>query len=271
MHFCRGECGGRTNAKQSSQGLLETGTSRFTEAKVVTIQFPERHFSRARALNPAHALLILSHSKDCVRLEHFVFDKKPFLLQWFTSTTCLNVIFHAPLGQSNGPHRCHPRLRPGLRQLPCIFTMSKRTEIRCHSLGGPSRIQCFVTELPWRITHTTSRQKLREFEIRHIGFSHGINNAKDCTTNAWQRLSKTIEPFLAVNKQDSEKDKRLRELKNMTMQSTLAQAGGSIKSQEETRQLRPRRQMVIDTIAKRAVGIPSVLHGVTIREKKSQS
>ena len=51
------------------------------------------------------------------------------------------------------------------------FSMATSTEIRCRSLGGPSCILCYLTELLWRIIHT-SRQKLREFEIRHIGFSH---------------------------------------------------------------------------------------------------
>ena len=52
-------------------------------------------------------------------------------------------------------------------------------------------------------------------------------------------MAKIIEPNLAVNKKDSEQDKRLRELKNMTLPSTLAQAGGSVKSRGETcRQLR---------------------------------
>ena len=59
----------------------------------------------------------------------------------------------------------------------------------------------------------------------------------------------------------------MRELKNSTMQSTLAQAGGSIKSGEETcRQLRLRQQIRIETIGRRAVGIPSILRGLTIRE-----
>ena len=60
---------------------------------------------------------------------------------------------------------------------------------------------------------------------------------------------------------------RLTELKNMTTQSTLAQAGGSMKSRGETcRQLRPRQQKGIETIGRRAVGLPSIFHGLTIRE-----
>ena len=49
----------------------------------------------------------------------------------------------------------HPYLHDG--------TTTTSTEIRCHSLGGPRRISCYLTQLPWRIIHT-SRQKLREFE-----------------------------------------------------------------------------------------------------------
>ena len=52
----------------------------------------------------------------------------------------------------------------------------------------------------------------------------------------------------------------------MTLQSTLAQAGGSVKSRGETcRQLRPRQQVGIETNGRRAVGIPSIPHGLTIR------
>ena len=52
-----------------------------------------------------------------------------------------------------------------------------------------------------------------------------------------------------------------------TMQSTLAQAESSMKSRGETcRQLRLRQQIGIETIGRRAVGIPSILHGLTIRE-----
>ena len=51
------------------------------------------------------------------------------------------------------------------------------------------------------------------------------------------------------------------------MQSTLAQTGGSKKSRGETcRQLRPRQQIGIETSGRRAIGIPSILHGLTIRE-----
>ena len=53
----------------------------------------------------------------------------------------------------------------------------------------------------------------------------------------------------------------------MTMQSTFAQAGGSIKSRGETcRQIRPRQQIGIETNGRRAIGIPSILHGLTIRD-----
>ena len=51
------------------------------------------------------------------------------------------------------------------------------------------------------------------------------------------------------------------------MQSTLAQSGGSIRSRGETcRPLRPRQQIGIETIGGRAIGIPSILHGLTIRD-----
>ena len=80
-------------------------------------------------------------------------------------------------------------------------------------------------------------------------------------------MAKIIEPNLAVNKKDSEQDKRLRELKNMTLPSTLAQAGGSVKSRGDTcRQLRLRQQIGIETIGRRSVGTPSILHGLMIRD-----
>ena len=49
----------------------------------------------------------------------------------------------------------------------------------------------------------------------------------------------------------------------MTMQSTLEQAGGSTKSHRETC-LRPRQQIGTVTIGRREVGIPGILHGLTI-------
>ena len=53
----------------------------------------------------------------------------------------------------------------------------------------------------------------------------------------------------------------------MTLQSTLALAGGSIKSRRETcRQFRPRQQIGTETSGRREVGIPSILHALTIRE-----
>ena len=60
-------------------------------------------------------------------------------------------------------------------------------------------------------------------------------NANDCMTSTWQGLSKTTEPFLAINKFDQEKfDYAV---------GALKQDGGSTKSRGETcRQLRHRRQ-----------------------------
>ena len=53
----------------------------------------------------------------------------------------------------------------------------------------------------------------------------------------------------------------------MTVQSTLAQAGGSIKSRGETcRQRRRRQQIGIEKIGRRAVGIQSIQQCLTIRE-----
>ena len=54
------------------------------------------------------------------------------------------------------------------------------------------------------------------------------------------------------------------ELKNMTMHSTLEQAGGSLKSRRETCRLRPRQQSGTVTIGRWEVGIPGILHGLTI-------
>ena len=116
------------------------------------------------------------------------------------------------------------------------------------------------------------KNELSNHYINDLTLVKRKENARDCTTNTWQRLNKTVEPFLAVNKQDSEKDERLRELNNMTMQSTLAQAGGSVKSRGEScRQLRPHQQIGIETSGRRAVGIPSIIQGLTTREIFSQS
>ena len=55
----------------------------------------------------------------------------------------------------------HPFLRDG--------TATASTETRGHALDGLSRTSCYLTELLWKITHT-SQQKLREFDIQNIGF-----------------------------------------------------------------------------------------------------
>ena len=55
----------------------------------------------------------------------------------------------------------HPFLRGG--------TTNTVTEIRWHALDGLSRTSCYLTELPWKIIHT-SQQELREFETQNIRF-----------------------------------------------------------------------------------------------------
>ena len=44
--------------------------------------------------------------------------------------------------------------------------MTTNTESLCQILDGPRSTQCHMTELPWRIIHT-SQENQREFEIRH--------------------------------------------------------------------------------------------------------
>ena len=125
-----------------------------------------------------------------------------------------------------------------------------------------------MTELSWR-SISTSQHEQRKFKNRNVGFlrqmqkedlsNHSINdptllkrkeNANDCTTSTWQGLSKTTEPFLAVNNNDKEK-----------------KAGGSTKSRGETcLQLRHRRQTGIKPNGRRAVGILSILQGLTVCE-----
>ena len=48
-------------------------------------------------------------------------------------------------------------------------------------------------------------------------------------TSTWQGPKKNTEPFLTVNKGDSEKDNHLMATKNMTTRLTLKQVGGSTK------------------------------------------
>ena len=83
-------------------------------------------------------------------------------------------------------------------------------------------------------------------------------NAYHCTTSTWQGLSKTT-----TAKRTS---------KNSTTRLTLKQDGGSSKSRGETcRQLRHPRQTGIKPIGRRAIGILSILQGLTICEKKKIS
>ena len=91
----------------------------------------------------------------------------------------------------------------------------------------------------------TSKKKLSNYCIIHSTLSKRKENARDYTTDTWQRVNKIVNTLHAVNKQDSEKDKRMKESKNMVMQSTLAHTGGSSKSRGRTcRQLYPRQQIV---------------------------
>ena len=58
----------------------------------------------------------------------------------------------------------------------------------------------------------------------------------------------------------------------MDIQSILEQAGGSKNGPTETcRPLRPRQQIGIETIGRRAIGIPSILNGLKICEKKKNT
>ena len=50
----------------------------------------------------------------------------------------------------------------------------------------------------------------------------------------------------------------------MTTQSILGHTGGSFNSSRETCRLRPRQQIGTATIGRREVGIPGILHGLTI-------
>ena len=92
-------------------------------------------------------------------------------------------------------------------------------------------------------------------------------NAKDCMTNTWQGLNKTFEPFLAINKQDSEEDKHSKASTNMTIESILKPAGGFIESHRVTCRLRPRQQIETVTIGRREVGILGIRDCLTIREQ----
>ena len=151
-------------------------------------------------------------------------------------------------------HGRHPTILPRL-----YASQTYRDSL--HAIGWrDKRTKVMSTESPWRST-SASPQELKEFKIRSIGFSrqmqkdlskHSINdltllkrkeNANDYRTSTWQGPKKNIEPFLAVNKQDSEKDNNSRATENMTTRLTQKQVGGSTKGRGPTcRQLRHRRQ-----------------------------
>ena len=97
-----------------------------------------------------------------------------------------------------------------------------------------------MTELPWRI-NLTSRQKQGEFEIRHVLNTEYRRSPATTTSTTWLRSSeKRMQEiarrthgedstrFLNHSSQSTNKTTKrtsvLRELKNMTMQSTVAQA-----------------------------------------------
>ena len=87
---------------------------------------------------------------------------------------------------------------------------------RCLILDGQRSTSSFMTELHWRILHT-SQQKQRKFQnstqwnltLNRDRDKHYIDdltllkrkeNANDCTTSTWQGPSKTTRQFVAVNK-----------------------------------------------------------------------
>ena len=97
---------------------------------------------------------------------------------------------------------------------------------------------------------------------------------RECKRLHDEHLARTQEEYRTIprNQQTrSEKDKRLRELKNITMQSTRKQVGGSTEGRGETcRQLRPRQQIGIESIGRRTVGMHSSWSDDSLK-KKSQS
>ena len=117
---------------------------------------------------------------------------------------------------------------------------------------------------------STSATKIRENSKLEALDSHVKCRRTSATTKSttrlcsstWQRLNKTTEPSLAVNKFDKEKNNSSKESKNSTARLTLKHDGGSTKSRGETcRQL---RQSGIKPAGRLAFGILSILQGLTI-------
>ena len=111
-----------------------------------------------------------------------------------------------------------------------------------------------------------SRRPARTIKSTTLILLKRKENAKDYTTNIWQRLNKNIEPFLVVNKYDSDEDKFSKDTKNTTTVLILELVGGSIKSRRATCSLRPRQQIWIEAIGRREAGTLGIVHGLTIRE-----
>ena len=91
---------------------------------------------------------------------------------------------------------------------------------------------------------------------------------RECKRLHDEHLARTRQDYRttrAVNKFDKEKNSSSKESKNSTTRLTLELVGGSTQSRGETcRQLRHRHRIGIEPIGRRAVGILSILQGLTI-------
>ena len=117
--------------------------------------------------------------------------------------------------------------------------------------------------MPWRITTRSERIRHSEhwiLKLNQDGRQQPLNQRPDFA-QAKRECKRSHDECMA-------RTKRLRELKNVAMQSTLEQAGGSMNQRGESRlrRHRPRPRIGKATIGRQEVGIPGILHGLIIRE-----
>ena len=163
-----------------------------------------------------------------------------------------------------------------------VAMMTTCTEILCHSSGGPRSTKMLHDRIAW-VNHSyvaTRAERIQNskhliLKLSQDGAQPPWNQRPDFARakREFKRLhdehmANTQQKYRTVPRKQQVRQRKVQAsvwIEEKTAQSTLEQAGGPLKSRGETcRQLRPRQQIGIETIGRRAVGIPSIHHGLTI-------
>ena len=157
----------------------------------------------------------------------------------------------------------HPFLRDG--------SATTDTERRCRTLDGLRRTSCYLTELPWKIGSNTSREVGTEKHWipnlnedcpqQPLNQRHDFAQAKrECKILQDEYMARTHQEYRTIPR-----SQQVRQRKEQQFEQA-----GSINQSGETcrlRRRRPRPRIGTAIFGRQEVGIPSILQGLTIREK----